>query len=134
VDARAQRKRVGPAGVLFGPTGEVKGSELGRSEEKKKKERWAAGKGNQPRHRFVHFFSLFFSILIFLHIFKFRTCNSYSNSNSYPDFLISNMIPFMNINVTIFYISIFPPSPYLIQVINDFIPFTFLNFHFHYSN
>jgi hypothetical protein len=54
-------------------------------------------------------FSLFFSILIFLHIFKFRTCNSYSNSNSYSDFLISNMIPFMNINVTIFYISIFPP-------------------------
>jgi hypothetical protein len=132
VDARAQRKRVGPAGVLFGPTGEVKGSELGRSEEKKKRD-GPRGKEISPGSG-LFIFSLFFSILIFLHIFKFRTCNSYSNSNSYPDFLISNMIPFMNINVTIFYISIFPPSPYLIQVINDFIPFTFLNFHFHYSN
>ena len=46
--ARAQRKRVGPAGVLFGPTGEVKGSELGRSEEKKKKRDGPRGKEISP--------------------------------------------------------------------------------------
>jgi hypothetical protein len=71
VDARARGERVGPAGVLFGPTGEVKGSELGRSGEKKKG-RWAAGKGNQPRHRFVHFFP-------FLFYFNFRSYFQISN-------------------------------------------------------
>jgi hypothetical protein len=130
VDARARGERVGSAGVLFGPTGDVRGVNWAVVEGRKK------GGGSRGKEisldTSLFIVPLFFSILIFLHIFKFRTCNS--NSNSYSDFLISNMIPFMNINVTIFYISIFPPSPYLIQVINDFIPITFLNFHFHYSN
>jgi hypothetical protein len=39
----------------------------------------------------------------------------------------------MNINATIFDISIFPPFPYLILVISDFIPISFLNFYFMFS-
>jgi hypothetical protein len=60
--------------------------------------------------------SLQYSIQIQISYFKFR-------------FLVSNMIQFMNINATIFDISIFPPSPYLILVISDFIPFSFLNLY-----
>jgi hypothetical protein len=64
--------------------------------------------------------SLQYSIQIQISYFKFR-------------FLVSNMIQFMNINATIFDISIFPPSPYLILVISDFIPISFLNLYLMFS-
>jgi hypothetical protein len=41
-------------------------------------------------------------------------------------FPVSNMIQFMNINATIFDVSIFPPPLYLIPVISVFIPISFL--------
>jgi hypothetical protein len=81
-------------------------------------------------------FSLFFSFFLFLFSSLFQVSNIQFKFK-FPilkfRFPISNMIQFININATIFYISIFPPSSYLILVISYFILISFLNFYFMFS-
>jgi hypothetical protein len=76
---------------------------------------------------------LFFYIFCFPLYFLFRI--SKSNSNPYFEVLISNIKydSIMNINATIFSISIYSPFPYIILVINDSITifsFSLLCFQF----
>jgi hypothetical protein len=79
--------------------------------------------GTQPKRRDLFFFFLFlFSSLVQVYNIQFKF--------KFPILKfrvpVSNMIQFMNINATIFDVSIFPPPLYLIPVMSVFIPISFL--------